>query len=146
MPDLAVVEPWLNRPKRHRSRRCNAHQYVRGLKWGEHFPEVAKPMVVSGGSVNQHRTAIRRWAIGMSAEPVPEFVHAWCQPSLAPEFTSAIDELRSVIKAIGESRPLPEPTAEMDQLLTRALQERGVRRDIREWANRLSADIRDLTD
>ena len=61
------------------------------------------------------------------------------------QISSAISDLRAVVGAIRDARLLPL-AADLDDLLTRAVQSQGPPANIGEWARRLAADIGDLTD
>jgi hypothetical protein len=59
---------------------------------------------------------------------------------------SDASQLHALVDAIRESRPLPAASAEVDQLLSRALQSRGKPEDVRKWADQLANEVADLTD
>lgn len=58
---------------------------------------------------------------------------------------AAMAQLRAVVSAIREARPLPTPP-ELDNLLTRAVASRGIPDNIEEWAHQLAEDVGDLND
>ena len=64
-------------------------------------------------------------------------------PSASQE---AITRLHAIIDTIRTARPLAPPSPELDGMLTRAIQERGVPSDIEAWANQLAQDTGDLGD
>ena len=61
------------------------------------------------------------------------------------EIGNAMAELRAVVGAIREARPLPL-APDLDELLTRAAQSKGSPANIEEWAQQIAADISGLTD
>jgi len=126
MANATAMQSWcpLNSP-RPRSRDCALSSIQR---WR---PESQETHRVLGN----RRAAVTRWISGVQVED-----------ALTRELTQRLIDLRSIVAAIRESRPLPLPTAEMDQLLTQAINARGTPENIREWADRLAADVGDLTD
>jgi len=60
-------------------------------------------------------------------------------------FHAGLSELRGIVSAIRQGRPLAS-TPEFDVLLTRAARAHGTPENIEEWARQLAEDISDLVD
>jgi len=134
MAYVTAMQSWRQPLNGNRARHCSRTSIER---WKQNSPETPKTVIFRVLEPKRN-AAITRWFPNAQLENA-------CAQETAPR-QQTIADVRDVVAAILESRPLPPPTAQLDQLLTQAVNARGTPGNIREWAERLAADVGDLTD
>jgi len=109
-----------------------------------------QPPVQTGAFLAGHYSTFNQTVVFQPAVEGPSqvtcTVEGWTLPKvLEPPSHAGLSELRAVVRAIRETRPLAS-TPEFDDLLGRAARAHGTPDDIEEWARRLAEDVSGLAD
>ena len=131
-PSLCVYEPSGERFQFSNLETESANQW---LTLGEAFPvpqaDIHYCVILSGTSVTTTCATMMPFSTGIDAR--------------AAAINTAMEDLRAVVSAIRDARPVSTLKG-LDDLLTRAAKSQGSPRNVEEWARRLAADIGELAD